>query len=647
MIIQNILPSIKQKIFKRGRRRLGLAIALILALFNGIIYMAVIPPWQHNDEPNHFEYAWLWANRGSRPKSGDYDKEMRKVVAVSMIDHKFFDKLGYLPDTNSEPAWIGSYSQLNDPPFYYLLASIPLRIDKLIGLGQNIDIQYRSVQLLSLLLYLLTIFFAWGLVGEFAGFDSTLAWIVPVCLALEPSFNGVMTSINDDVGAIAAFTFFLWGAAYLVVRGFSWKGLVWSTLGAVICFITKSNVFLAIPLLLVALFLSLNPIKSRWLLLGLLGAAVVFGIVAIFSWGDAADWYRETFQPGPTRVVSATALVGGSVFQLSSSGNENSSIAVALHQIIPPGTREALSGKTITLGAWIWASQTLTIRGPMVQPNSTDKPIYQNLNISQKPAFYTITIALPADTSLLQVILSPYTRPITPGKVVYYDGLVLLKGGWPADQPPKFNDTQGSSGSWNGVSFNNLLANPSAENAWPRFRRWVDLLGTRLLPDQGRPSVILYAFLKWRDLANYYYSVIVNLVKTFWAKFGWEKVSLLNSGIYRYLGYLMVIGLAGAALALWRARNQVSWRTAIFLSLAGLGMWISTFIMGPLYLIYRFYLPHARYSFPVIALSLLLLVAGWCAWVPGSYRKYMQAIIPAGFFLLDIYAIISIYLYYL
>ena len=81
------------------------------------------------------------------------------------------------------------------------------------------------MQFVSLMLYMVTILCAWGLVREVAGDKSSLVWIVPICLALEPSFNSSMTSINDDVGAIAFFTLFLWGAVYLIQRGFSLKGL--------------------------------------------------------------------------------------------------------------------------------------------------------------------------------------------------------------------------------------------------------------------------------------------------------------------------------------------------------------------------------------------------------------------------------------
>ena len=121
---------IQGQLFTRSRSGQVLAIALAFALVHGLIYVALVPPWQHYDEPNHFEYVWLVARRGELPKPGDYDQTMRRALAVSMIEHGFFKDLDFSPNltTESEPIWIGGYSQLTNPPLYYLLASLPLRL---------------------------------------------------------------------------------------------------------------------------------------------------------------------------------------------------------------------------------------------------------------------------------------------------------------------------------------------------------------------------------------------------------------------------------------------------------------------------------------------------------------------------------------
>jgi hypothetical protein len=647
--LQVLLSSVRTKISWPDSNHIALYAALIVALVNGIIYMVIIPPWQHYDEPNHFEYAWLLANRSGLPKTGDYDLEMHRVVAASMIEHNFFANMGFLPDLNSidKPAYIGSFSQLNDPPLYYLIASLPLRLFKLAGPYENIDTQYRSVQLISLILFLATILCAWGLVKEIAGSASVLIWIVPTCLALEPSFTSDMTSINDDVGAIVSFTFFLWGAVYLIRRGFSWKGLVWSSVAAVICFITKSNVYIAVPLGLISILLSLVPADRRWWFWGVSIAVALVGVLFVFNWGDAADWDRATFQDVPTRITSTIAPVGKYVFQIASQAGEDSSAASSIQQIVAFNNRPDLSGQQVTFGAWIWSNHPASIRGPMIQTYQAEKPFYRTVEVTQIPAFFTFTTTLPASSALLQVNLSPFSKSPSPGEIVYYDGLLLLKGSWPSEQAPQFSDKFAASGSWDGVPFTNLLRNGSAETAWPMVRSWMDRIGSQFLPDQGRPSIILYAVLNFKELLNYNISVLINLVRTFWAKFGWDKVSLLGGTPYRYLSYLMVVSLVGTLLALWRAHTKVDWHALILLGLATLTMWISTFMMGTIYIFSEYFHPPARYSFPVIVPTLLLLVCGWLGWIPDRYRKYVNIAILVGFFMLNIYAIVSIYLFYL
>ena len=153
--------------------------------------------------------------------------------------------------------------------------------------------------------------------------------------------------------------------------------------------------------------------------------------------------------------------------------------------------------------------------------------------------------------------------------------------------------------------------------------------------------------MNWHHQVNYHFSILVNLVRTFWAKFGWDKVSFLGGRPYRYLSYAMLIGLAGAVFALWRYRKDIAWHALIFLGLATLAVWLSTYLRGTLYIFYGYFFPPARYGFPVIVPTLMLLVGGWITLAPTRFRKYSQVAIPVAFFLINIYAVVSIYLFYL
>ena len=71
-----------------------LGLILLVALLHGIFYIFLMPPWQHYDEPNHFEHVWLAASLGRPATQEDYDLEMSRAVIVSMVRNHFYKDIG-------------------------------------------------------------------------------------------------------------------------------------------------------------------------------------------------------------------------------------------------------------------------------------------------------------------------------------------------------------------------------------------------------------------------------------------------------------------------------------------------------------------------------------------------------------------------
>jgi hypothetical protein len=101
------------------RRNILFLAILLIGLFHGVIYIYIVPPWGHYDEPNHFEYSWMIANFPSFPKAGDYDIVLRRQILESMVRNKFYEIRGWTIDlsTLKDPVYIG-INQLGDPPIY-------------------------------------------------------------------------------------------------------------------------------------------------------------------------------------------------------------------------------------------------------------------------------------------------------------------------------------------------------------------------------------------------------------------------------------------------------------------------------------------------------------------------------------------------
>ena len=72
-------------------RRTLLIGVLTLALIHGTLYLSIVPPWDHYDEPTHFEYGWLIADRLRLPKAGETDQALQREIAASMLEQGFQD----------------------------------------------------------------------------------------------------------------------------------------------------------------------------------------------------------------------------------------------------------------------------------------------------------------------------------------------------------------------------------------------------------------------------------------------------------------------------------------------------------------------------------------------------------------------------
>ena len=641
--------------YRLSQGRPWLAWVLVLGLLNGLIHVFIVPPWQHYDEPNHFEYAWLVAKRGAIPQAGDYDPGMRRAVAESMIEHGFFEPLGFLPDLNAPHGdiWIGQYPQVGDPPLYYLWAALPVKL--LQGSG-DITAQLMAARLASLVLYLLTLVAACGITAELTSPGNPLRWLLPLSLILLPAFVDLMTAVNNDVAAVAVFSWFLWGATRLIRRGLNWLDFFWSLAFALLALLTRQTVYFAILLLPLAVVIAwYRRVKPVWKGLAWVagGLVALAALLAVFSWGDAALWYRATLQPAPDRMASPQAPVGEYVFRLESAAGE---IPGRLVQILPINQARLLAGQQVTLGAWIWASRPIAARSPELFVYAKDKGYRRQLNLTTQPQFFAFTTRLGRDTVRSWVILEPVSGKQESPLDIYLDGLVLAEGAFPVDQAPIFETPSAKAGLWGGAAFSNLLRNASAEAPGPRVQPWVDGVGERLLPGVGFESLslTLYSVLDPSAAGWYYWNTFTNLGRTFWAVFGWNGVYLAGNKPYRPLAWITAIGLAGAILAAWRCRSRLPWGVIFLYAMALWLVWGFALLRGSNYIFMRAgFLPAARYVYPAVIPAMLTFMGGWAylldrtlgSWLRrrGSPRSAWLVYAPlVVFFLgLNIYSLVS------
>jgi len=592
----------------RIKERDGIVLILILALLHGLIYVYLLPPWQHYDEPKHFEYVWLIANHEGIPKPGDNDPQMNRDVVESMIIHGFYKDLGFIPELDSpdQPVTITGYSQLNDPPFYYWIVSLPLRFMN----GWNVTAQMYIGRLVSLIMYLITVMIAWGITREITSPGHPMRLLVPGTLALLPGYVDIMTSINNDVGAVLVMSLSLWGSLRLVKRGFSIIDFIWASSTALLSIFTKSTAVVSLLILPIAIIFSLLQGAKQKYAWFLIFASFLTVLGAAFTWDDAAWWYRSTSQAGPTRIQDEKAVLGEYAFVIETQTEVTPRWMVPLFQPIPITIGRELYGADVTLGVWMWASRPVDIRFPTLStPNSGYS---ENIQLGKEPRFYALQATL-TDTNPRIWISLMKTKSLSYEDVqIFYDGFVLVEGHRPLEEAPVFSVPDGSVGNWGGEPFTNLIRNGSAEKAGLRFRPWFDDLGSKFLGDNTRPSLVLTYLYDWSNAGFIHKVTIPHLFRTFWAKFGWGHVPLIGEYPYRYLAAVTLVLLGGASYGGVRKRRVLPWDVLLILGIAIFAVWFPVFVRGAIFMaLPRIYFPVARYALPVIIPIAIVFSFGW------------------------------------
>jgi hypothetical protein len=632
----------------RQREYLALGVVLFLTVLNGLIFTFVVPPWQHYDEPTNFEYAWLIANKPGWPQVGDYDASMRREVAASMIENKFFAP-GAEPDLSvmEDPVWIGA-SQIEDRPFTYWVISLPLHLVK----SRSVTNQLYVGRLVSIIFYILTVVSAWGIMREITPHGSSLRWVFPTVVAIMPGLSNLMTSLNSDSGAIGIFSIFLWGCIRLVKQGFSWLLFAAVSGLAILCLYTKVTVYLALPLLaIVVIFSFFRGENKKWAYILMISGLLAFGLITL-TFDDAAHWYRSTTQTESVRARTGQANMGEYVFELNPQAQVYPSWHRPLFQPVLMADVKARRGNALTLGAWMWSTDP----GGVAELTFSDgNNIYnKKIVLTTAPTFYAMETFIGETSTRAWVMLGARDNQDLQAERVYIDNVVLAEGERPTSEEPEFLDEKGNVGMWGGRQFTNLVRNSSAELGTVRFRPWFDSLWSTYLPYYSGPSFNLHYLLDYEGAQWHYKLTATRLFKTFWGQFGWGHVPLIfGPRPYTMLGIISILAIIGAILKLFRQRKVLAWAILLIMGIAALGVWVMAVMRGTSHLsVLWLYLPVARYAYPVIIPTLLVFTTGLLELLrfPGHYFRYPSNlnhfIIVAFMLILNVASITSIFNYY-
>jgi hypothetical protein len=181
---------------------------IALGLVRGLLYSAVLPPWQGPDEPQHYEYVRLLYEKGRLVQWGDSIPAVEQEIIASMERFDFWRTGRYLQPGNSfAEVWGASCHQLHQPPLAYLLYLGPLLLAP-----EDIALHLLLMRVLSVLLGVVVIAAAVIAASTLRDTHPTLSWSVPAFIVFLPTYAALSGMVNSDhlVEAAVSLVLALW-----------------------------------------------------------------------------------------------------------------------------------------------------------------------------------------------------------------------------------------------------------------------------------------------------------------------------------------------------------------------------------------------------------------------------------------------------
>lgn len=632
-----------------GWESLHIWLITLLAATQAVIFLVIVPPWQHYDEPAHFRFAWSRAHLDPSEQDAFFtplDPTMVRETLGSMMEHGFYE-VEVLPIPNylrTHGIDTLGHSQSNEFPLYYDFLTWPLASLRF----ADITTQLIGSRAVTALFFLLSIWACIGLMRVLTRPGHTLRWLVPTCLALVAPLVDISTAVNNDAAAIAGFSLFLWGAVHgLAARRLTGWHVIWIAAAMAFTVMAKQALLFVAPLAPLVLLIGLWQHRQwpwRWFWLVLL-CVTAGGALATIRMHSTAYWTTRWLPDSPGRVRHENAVHGRYAMPVLVNYE-------TLYQRMPQSWIKAHPEHLLNFGAWVWSDEPVTVPvlGFAFVTEGANFMFTEVLDggdlpeITSEPQFVLQQFWVPREAEILYIFLWPYTLiHQDTGNRVYYDGLVLMEGVVDVEQIPTYVDGNPRYIRWGDREGLNLARNPSGETPWPNFHRQIDTL----LEDRTawNPTSILHRILdvQWSGHVLWVQQPKFMLLNLF-NRLAWGKVNLPGPLWGPLTLILVALGLAGCglymrALILRPAPAGSGFQPGVvygFLACCLLLIWIGADLWIVKFMwMDNLHLSDIRYTFPALAIMVLMVTAGvrhLSARLPALHRRLPGLL--AGVFLL-------------
>jgi|GEM_PF-965896 len=591
-------------------------IVVSAACIIGLIMLVAMPPWEHPDESSHFEFAWLIANHPTWPTPGTSDPRLASIA--------------------------GGGRALFHQPLYHVLISLVLRF---VG-GLTLVGQLYVARSVSLLLFLATIAMSERSARILFPSGHMLRWLTPLALILNPTFASLMTSVNNDVAVTTVCTLTIWIAVHTLMYGLTWRrilALVATIPLAIACKNTGAITAGIVPFVLIIGFWHQFGWRWRWLLLTLTATSTIL-MALLLSWGDPANWYRwgAATQGQVMRITRSEAPLGEHVLRIQSVAIPN------FEGLSAPNLLESqISGRHVTVGAWVWASRPAHIWAPGIIYQGREGPLlgdHRYIDVGTQPQFVAFGYDLPPRLMFAHMMAWSVAPDEQTPLDIYFDGMVFAVGTYPTEVPPQYGQSGTAGGIWGGKPFTNLIRNGDAEQGWFYLRPELDRLIARFA--RRSPSRLIASF---ADLGTTIRLEATDylpwMVFTSFGAYG-GRIFLrdpLWQSVIPGMAFAILLGIIGGLRKIRRfdAPRQITFTT---LGLICLAVW-GIILLAHLPVNFPGGLPSPRYGFTIMIPTTLIFICGWLNLWPATYRHSAAVVLLGALLLLSIAAVTTMRLF--
>lgn len=255
---------------------------LALALVRGLIYGAVVPPWQAPDEPAQFERvkaslsAADW-NSNSQNGPAWYDELSKSLFTFRYWDFVDASRPSYAP--NSIGRYIALYQEIYQGLYGSRGAYVVMAWPLFLAPHQDITLQLYLVRMNMVLMNVVVIFLAYLIVRTIFPGDTFLVLGTPLIILFNPQHTHLMSTVNNGNLAELLATTVLYFMVAGIMQGFSLLKIFAMLSLSLVAMWTKATAYF-LPLAIGSLMLFYLPAYRRhwrWLLLsGAILAVLVY-----------------------------------------------------------------------------------------------------------------------------------------------------------------------------------------------------------------------------------------------------------------------------------------------------------------------------------------------------------------------------------